>query len=131
MKPPERFPPDDPREWINRARSNLIKAANRVPRRLPGRPLLRCPAGGRKGRKGSTDRTRRRLPLCARPRSPAPPLLEEAGETIPETIRQAEKLNPYATASRYPDVADPVSEGEYRDAVRVARAVVDWVQARL
>ena len=31
MKPPERFPPDDPREWINRARSNLIKAANRVP----------------------------------------------------------------------------------------------------
>ena len=31
MKPPERFPPDDPREWINRARSNLTKAANRVP----------------------------------------------------------------------------------------------------
>ena len=31
MKPPERFPPDDPREWINRARSNLIKGTNRVP----------------------------------------------------------------------------------------------------
>ncbi len=23
MKPPERFPPDDPREWLNRARSNF------------------------------------------------------------------------------------------------------------
>ena len=23
MNPPERFPPDDPREWLNRARSNL------------------------------------------------------------------------------------------------------------
>ena len=24
--PSERFPPDDPREWLNRARSNLAKA---------------------------------------------------------------------------------------------------------
>ena len=31
MKPPERFPPDDPREWLNRARSNLAMAKNRVP----------------------------------------------------------------------------------------------------
>lgn len=23
---PERFPPDDPREWLNRARSNLVQA---------------------------------------------------------------------------------------------------------
>jgi len=30
MKRPERFPPDDPREWINRARSNLALAKNRV-----------------------------------------------------------------------------------------------------
>ena len=31
MNPPERFPPDDPREWLNRARSNLAMARNRVP----------------------------------------------------------------------------------------------------
>lgn len=24
--PPDRFPPDDPREWLDRARSNLVKA---------------------------------------------------------------------------------------------------------
>ena len=30
MKRPERFPPDDPREWMNRARSNLALAKNRV-----------------------------------------------------------------------------------------------------
>jgi hypothetical protein len=24
--PPDRFSPDDPREWLNRARSNLVKA---------------------------------------------------------------------------------------------------------
>lgn len=28
---PERFPPDDPREWLNRARSNLALAKNRIP----------------------------------------------------------------------------------------------------
>ena len=30
MNPPERYPPDDPREWLNRARSNLAMAKNRV-----------------------------------------------------------------------------------------------------
>ena len=31
MSPRERFSPDDPREWLNRARSNLALAKNRVP----------------------------------------------------------------------------------------------------
>ena len=31
MSRPERFPPDDPREWLNRARSNLARANARVP----------------------------------------------------------------------------------------------------
>ena len=31
MKPPKRFPPDDPPEWINRARSDLTQAKNEVP----------------------------------------------------------------------------------------------------
>ena len=31
MNPPERFSPDDPREWLNRARSNLALAKNRIP----------------------------------------------------------------------------------------------------
>lgn len=30
MKPPDRFPPDDPREWLNRARSNWALAKNRI-----------------------------------------------------------------------------------------------------
>ena len=34
MKPAERFPPDDPREWLNRARSSLKMAKNRVPSSL-------------------------------------------------------------------------------------------------
>jgi hypothetical protein len=29
--PPERFSPDDPREWLNRARSNLALAKAQIP----------------------------------------------------------------------------------------------------
>ena len=31
MKPPERFPPDDHREWINRARGNLVRSKTQIP----------------------------------------------------------------------------------------------------
>ena len=31
MKPPERFLPGDPREWMNRVRSNLVFTKSRVP----------------------------------------------------------------------------------------------------
>ena len=31
MNLPERFPPDDPREWMNRARSDLTQAKSQVP----------------------------------------------------------------------------------------------------
>ena len=31
MNPPERFSPDDPREWLNRAKSNLALAKNPIP----------------------------------------------------------------------------------------------------
>ncbi len=27
----KRFPPDDPREWLNRARGNLVRAKSRIP----------------------------------------------------------------------------------------------------
>ncbi len=130
MKPPERFPPDDPREWINRARSNLIKAANRVPGVYLEDLCFDAQQAAEKAVKALLIARGVDFPYV-HDLGLLLTLLEEAGETIPETIRQAEKLNPYATASRYPDVADPVSEDEYDDAVRVARAVVDWVQARL
>ena len=58
-------------------------------------------------------------------------LLEDAGEAVPETVREAERLNPYATTTRYPDMAQPVSEQEYVEALRVADSVVRWAEARI
>ncbi len=58
-------------------------------------------------------------------------LLEDAGEHVPEEIREAERLSPYATTTRYPDAAHPVSEQEYAEAVRVANSVVRWAESRI
>ena len=30
MNPPERFPPDDPREWLNRARSSFASSRRKA-----------------------------------------------------------------------------------------------------
>ncbi len=69
--PSERFPPDDPREWLNRT-------------------------------------------------------LEEHGISIPPQVRDAARLTDYAVESRYPGLAEPVTEEEYRAATTQAENVVAW-----
>ena len=58
-------------------------------------------------------------------------LLEEAGETIPDEVRKAEELTPYALITRYPGLARPVTESEYRETVEIAEAVVLWARKHL
>ena len=58
-------------------------------------------------------------------------LLEEAGEEIPEAVRQAEALTRYAVVTRYPGLAEPVTEAHYQEAVASAEAVVHWAEERI
>jgi len=58
-------------------------------------------------------------------------LLEEAGETIPESVRQAEDLTRYAVVTRYPGLTEPVTEAHYQEAVASAEAVVQWVEKKI
>ena len=130
MKPPERFPPDDPREWINRARSNLIRAANQVPGIYFEDLCFDAQQAAEKAVKALLIKRGVEFPYV-HDLSLLLTLLEVAGEIVPEAVRQAEKLNPYATITRYPDMAHPVSEQEYAEAVSIATIVVDWAQGRL
>ena len=130
MKPPERFPPDDPREWINRARSNLIRAANRVPGVYLEDLCFDAQQAAEKAIKALLIGRGVEFPYV-HDLGLLLTLLEDAGEIVPEAVRQAEKLNPYSTATRYPDLAHPVSEQEYADAIAIAEAVVEWAQARV
>ena len=130
MRPPERFPPDDPREWLNRARSNLVRAKSKLPGVYLEDLCFDAQQAAEKAIKAVMIQRNIEFPYVhdlARLLS----LLEEAGENIPEVVRKAEELTRYALVTRYPGIARPVSEQEYAEAVEIAERVVQWAEEHL
>ena len=130
MKPPERFPPDDPREWLNRARSNLALARNRIPGAYLEDLCFEAQQAAEKAIKAVMIARGIDFPYV-HDLNRLLALLEEAGEAIPETIRKAESLTTYAITTRYPSAGSPISVQEHREAVEIAEAVVQWAEERL
>lgn len=130
MKPPERFPPDDPREWLNRARSNLALAKSRIREAYLEDLCFEAQQAAEKAIKAVMIRCNVDFPYVhdlARLLS----LLEEAGKEIPEAVRKTEELTRYVLVTRYPGIARPVSEQEYAEAVAIAEAVVRWGEEQI
>jgi HEPN domain-containing protein len=128
--PPERFPPDDPREWLNRARSNLSRAKSKIPETYLEDLCFDAQQAAEKAIKAMLIKKGIAFPYVhdlARLLT----LLEEAGETIPESVRQAEDLTRYAVVTRYPGLTEPVTEAHYQEAVASAEAVVQWVEEKI
>ena len=125
MKPPERFPADDPREWLNRARSSLALAKNRVPEAYLEDLCFQAQQAAEKSIKALMMKRGLDFPYIhdlARLLS----MLEEAGEPIPDAVGQARKLTRFATVTRYPGIDRAVTEHQYAEAVEAAEAVVHW-----
>ena len=57
-------------------------------------------------------------------------LLHEA-VSIPSEVEDAASLTDYAVMTRYPGDTEPVDSDEYQQAVRLAHAVLEWVQQLL
>lgn len=55
-------------------------------------------------------------------------LAEEAGESVPPEVHEAEQLTRYAVVARYPGLAEPVTEEHYVAAIAQAEAVVRWAE---
>lgn len=55
-------------------------------------------------------------------------MLEQNGLSLPEQIRAAAELSDYAVEARYPGPMEPVTEDEYKEAVKIAEMVVSWVE---
>jgi HEPN domain-containing protein len=125
--PPERFPPNDPREWLNRARSNLSRAKAKIPEAYLEDLCFDAQQAAEKAIKAVLMKKGIAFPYVhdlARLLT----LLEEAGEEIPEAVRQAEDLTRYAVVTRYPGLTEPVTEAHYEEAVASAEAVVRWAE---
>ena len=130
MSPPRRFAPDDPREWLNRARSNLALAKNRIPGAYLEDLCFEAQQAAEKALKAVLISLEVEYPYVhdlARLLS----LLDAAGASIPDAVRQAAILTPYALITRYPGLARPVAEADYLAAVETAEGVVRWAEQQI
>jgi len=128
--PPDRFSPDDPREWFIRARSNLGLAKARPSESLFEDLCFEAQQAAEKAVKALLLERGVSFPYIhdlARLLT----LLEEADEEIPGQVRKAAELTRYAVITRYPGLAEPVTESQYQEAVGIAEAVLAWVEQEL
>ena len=128
---PERFPPDDPREWLNRARSNL--ALGKEPQ-FPSAYLedlcFEAQQAAEKSIKAVMIKRDVEFPYV-HDLGRLLTMLEIVVDPIPEEVREAVVLTKYAWESRYPGVMEPVSDRDYANAIRIAEAVVQWAEESL
>jgi HEPN domain-containing protein len=124
----DRFGPNDPREWLNRARSNLVHARLRAPEVYLEDLCFECQQAAEKALKGlllwgglEFPHTHDLARLIG--------LLEEAQLRVPDQVKDSVVLTQYASVTRYPGESEPVTETEYDEAVEHAVYVVAWVES--
>jgi HEPN domain-containing protein len=126
----KRLPPNDPREWISRAKSNPALARNVVPEVDLEDLCFDTQQAAEKAvkavfvKRGATFPFIHDLDRLLR-------LLEKNGLKIPQYVNEAKELTQHAHLTRYPGLAAPVTLREYCRAVRIAAAVVRWAERRI
>ncbi len=125
----ERLNPEDPKEWIRRAHSNLAlaKLGEKIPEAVYEDLCFEAQQAAEKAIKALLVQRRIRFPrthdlldLLA--------LLERAGLAIPDEIHQTGRLSQYAVTTRYPGPA-ALTRDHYTEAVDLAERVVRWAES--
>lgn len=130
MTPLERLPPDDPREWLRRARSNLALAKAKDPDVYLEDLCFEAQQAAEKAVKAVLIHLGQEVPR-AHDLALLLSVLEDAGEDVPDDVRLAADLTPYAVLGRYPGPLRALTEEEYQQAVAVAERVVRWAVDRI
>jgi HEPN domain-containing protein len=123
--PPERLPSDDPREWLNRARSSLAHARDRSGEIYLEDLCFDAQQAAEKAIKAVLLYLGVRFPYV-HDLAELVTLIERTGHTIPSGARESGRLTRYALETRYPGLSEPLTEQEYLEAVAIAEAVVRW-----
>ncbi len=126
MKPPEHNSPDDPREWLNRAKSNLARARNRLPEVYFEDLCFDAQQAAEKAIKAVMISHDIDYPYT-HDLTHLMSSLEASGHSIPGPVRRAAGLTRYAVHARYPSL-EAVTEAEYIGALEIAEAVVLWAE---
>ncbi len=126
----KRLPPNDPREWINRAKSNLALARSVNPDVDLEDLCFDAQQAAEKAVKavfidrGETFPYSHDLQQLLR-------LLERNGLKVPKYVKESHEVTQYAHKTRYPGMAAPVTQRSYRRAVRIATAVLHWAERQI
>jgi len=129
----ERFPPDDPREWLNRAKSSLAKAKitfGTTPEVYLEDLCFDAQQAAEKAIRAVLIHLGVRFPYID-DLAQLLALVERKGETVSESVRRAASLSDYAVENRHPGLSEPVTRGEYEEALSIAEEVVRWAEKQL
>ena len=126
----QRYPPDHPLEWIRVANEDLVAAQLGTELLSPEILCFHAQQAAEKALKAVlVDRTID-FPythdigeLLA--------TLEQAGLTYDVSSPEASRLTRYAVLTRYPGLADPITDEEYRAALELADEIVRWAESQI
>ena len=124
---PQRYPPDDPREWLNRARSNLAMARMETEGVYLEDLCFQAQQAAGKAIKALLIKHEVEFPYV-HDIAQLLALLERAGHDVPGFVRDAERLTQFAIFTRYPGMAPPIKLEEYRESAMIAERVVRWTE---
>ncbi len=127
---PARQLPDDPHEWLNRARSNLALARVQDQGIYLEDLCFNTQQAVEKALKALLIQCSVEFPYV-HDIGQLLTLLETSGQSIPEALQQGARLTRFAVFTRYPGVAPSISHAEYREALSLAEIIVTWVEDQL
>ena len=125
---PERHLPDDPREWLNRAYSNLNLAKMKADGIYLEELCFHTQQAAEKAIKALLIKYDVEFPYV-HDIAQLLTLLERSGHRTPEFVKEAERLTRFAVFTRYPGLAPPIGPQEYEEAVATAQKVVTWADS--
>lgn len=120
-------PSNAPHSWLQRARSNFIRASQPKPDGVFWEDMCF-------DAQQAVEKSLKALLIYQRVRfryvhdiAELLTLIEQNGITLPEEIKSAAGLTEFAVQTRYPGVAEPVTRDEYEETIRIAESVITWV----
>ena len=127
--PPDKRSPNDPFEWLNRAKSNLERAKSDS--RLTGVYLEDLCFDAQQAAEKSIKSVLIHLGIefpYVHDITDLLTILEGKGHSISDDIREAGRLTRFAVETRYPGLSEPVTQDEYKKAIAIADIVVRWAE---
>ena len=128
--PPERLPPDDPREWLNRARSSLVRSRANLAGVYREDLCFNAQQAAEKAIKAVLIARGVRFRLV-HDLAYLSALLEQGGQTVPPDVADVTDLARFAVITRYPGVTEPATTEEHERAVATTEAVVRCAEGQI